>query len=259
MLKKIQAKKMGQKLTAMIRLNKFLAQTGLGSRRSVEKYIKSGEVRVNGAQIRSPAFLITPDSDSILFRGNPVGNQEYTTYIALNKPAGYITTAKDEKGRNTVFKLVSMPQRAFPVGRLDRDSNGLLLLTNDGELAHRLMHPRYKVKKQYLVHLNRKAGREVKKAFREGVLIDGKYNVTAEVRFPNKSDTKTCEVTISEGKNRQIRKMFARLGYRVAALQRLAIGPLRLGKLKSGSWRYLTDNEINALKKAVGLIDGNYK
>ncbi|MFQ5631563.1 MAG: pseudouridine synthase, partial [bacterium] len=169
----------------MIRLNKYLAHSGLGSRRSVEKHIKSGEVLINGTPITSPGFLVTPESDKVLFRGNPVESDEYAIYIALNKPQGFITTAKDERGRMTIFNLVSTPLKVFPVGRLDRDSDGLLLLTNDGELANRLIHPRYKVKKHYLVYLNRNADKEVIRKFREGIVIDKKYNVTAGVQFPN--------------------------------------------------------------------------
>lgn len=243
----------------MIRLNKFLAQSGLGSRRSVEKFIKSGEVIVNGTPIKTPGFLITPEHDSILFRGNVLERVDYSAYLILNKPKGYITTAKDERGRNTVFRLINLPIRVFPVGRLDRDSEGLLLLTNDGELANRLIHPRFKIDKKYFVLLNRNVDKTVVRNFRIGVLIDKKYKVTANLDFPQAGNSRLCSVTISEGKNRQIRKMFAVLGYRVVALQRTALGPMQLGKLKVGQWRYLTKKELFALKKAVGLIDGNKK
>jgi pseudouridine synthase len=241
----------------MIRLNKFLAQSGLGSRRSVEKFIKSGEVIVNGTAVKTPGFLVAPEHDSILFRGNVLDSVDYAACLILNKPKGYITTAKDERGRKTVFRLIHLPVRVFPVGRLDRDSEGLLLFTNDGELANRLIHPRFKIHKKYLVLLNRNVDKTVVRHFRTGVLIDKKYKVTAHLNFPQAGNARLCSVTISEGKNRQIRKMFAVLGYRVVALQRVALGPLQLGKLPPGEWRYLTDKEIFALKKAAGLIDGN--
>lgn len=243
----------------MIRLNKFLAQSGIGSRRFVEKYIKSGEVVVNGAPVTSPSHLVDPERDRVVFRGNPVEMQAYTSYIILNKPRGYLTTAKDEHGRKTVFALVNTPARVFPVGRLDRDSEGLLLLTNDGELSNRLIHPRYKIPKQYLVYLNARFPKELVKKFRQGIVIDQKVRVTGELRFPNPADSRICTVTITQGKNRQIRKMFAALGFRVRTLQRLAIGPIRLNKLKLGSWRYLSDREVLSLKELVGLADGNQK
>jgi pseudouridine synthase len=238
-----------------MRLNRYLAQCGLGSRREVEKLITRGEVKINGKGARDLATQVDLHRDEVAVRGESVRPVALPTYIMLNKPAGYVTTAKDEAGRPTIFSLVNHPVRVFPVGRLDQDSEGLLILTNDGELTYRLTHPRFKAPKVYRVLLNEVLRPAAAKDFREGVVIDEKHRVRGELRFPNANDRRLCEATIFEGRNRQVRKMFAALGYRVKTLQRIQIGPLRLGKLKLGAWRYLTDKEINRLKEEVGLLN----
>jgi 23S rRNA pseudouridine2605 synthase len=236
-----------------MRLNRFLAQCGLGSRREAEKFIIRGQVRINGRISRTLAVQVDPDRDEVSVRGEVVRPVTLATYIMLNKPVGYLTTAKDEAGRQTVFALVEQPVRVFPVGRLDRESEGLLLLTNDGALANRLTHPRFKVPKVYRVLLDQPLRPAAARNFRDGVVIDGAYRVRGDLRFQQAGEQRLCEVTIFEGRNRQVRKMFAALGYRVKALQRTQIGPLELGKLKLGTWRYLTDKEIKFLKEAVEL------
>ncbi|MDZ7344212.1 MAG: rRNA pseudouridine synthase [candidate division KSB1 bacterium] len=236
-----------------IRLNRFLALCGLGSRRQVEKFILGGQVKINGQIVRTLAVQVDPQRDEVAVAGELMMPVTLATYLMLNKPVGYVTTAQDEAGRKTIFDLVDSPLRVFPIGRLDRDSEGLLLLTNDGELAHRLMHPRYKVPKVYRVYLNKPLRPAAAKKFQDGIVIDGRYQVHGELRFPRSGENRLCEVTIFEGRNRQVRKMFAALGYRVKALQRTQVGPLMLGKLKPGAWRYLTANEIHQLKKAVNL------
>jgi pseudouridine synthase len=236
-----------------IRLNRFLSQGGLGSRRQVEKFIVGGQVKINGQIVRTLAVQVDPERDEVAVSGELIRPVMIATYIVLNKPVGYLTTAQDEAGRKTIFDLVEQPLRVFPIGRLDRESEGLLLLTSDGELAHRLMHPRYKVPKVYRVYLNHPLRPAAAKKFQDGVVIDGKYHVCGELRFPRAGENRLCEVTIIEGRNRQVRKMFAALGCRVKALQRTQVGPLALGKLKIGAWRYLTPNEIHQLKKAVNL------
>jgi pseudouridine synthase len=238
-----------------MRLNRYLAQCGLGSRREVEKLITRGEVKINGKSARNLATQVDLHRDEVVVRGESVRPVALPTYIMLNKPAGYVTTAKDEAGRPTIFALVNHPMRVFPVGRLDQDSEGLLILTNDGELTYRLTHPRFKAPKVYRVLLNEALRPAAAKSFREGVIIDERHRVRGELRFPNANEHRLCEVTIFEGRNRQVRKMFAALGYRVKTLQRLQIGPLMLGKLKLGAWRYLTDKEINRLKEAAGLFN----
>ena len=243
----------------LIRLNRYLALAGLGSRRSVEALIVRGEVYVNGEKVTNPALRIAPEKDTIRAMGNEIAVSFLPTYIVLNKPPGYITTARDEKKRTTVFNLVKLPVRVFPVGRLDRESEGLLLLTNDGELAYRLMHPKYKIAKKYVVRLNRAFTDDMAEKFRKGVLIDHKYRVQGKIEFPSSPGRKTVVATISEGRNRQIRKMFAMLRVRVIGLQRIAIGPIRLGKLKLGQWRYLSQSELRTLQKTVGLTHGNHE
>jgi 23S rRNA pseudouridine2605 synthase len=235
-----------------MRLNRYLAQSGLGSRREVEKLITRGEVIINGERVRDLATQVDLNRDKVVVRGENVRPVAIPTYLMLNKPAGYVTTAKDEDRRQTVFALVNHPMRVFPVGRLDLDSEGLLLLTNDGELAYRLTHPRFKVPKVYRVLLNEALRPAAAQQFRAGVMIDATHRVRGELRFPNANDYRRCEATIFEGRNRQVRKMFAALGYRVKGLQRIQIGPLLLGKLKLGTWRYLTEKEIAQLKEIVG-------
>jgi 23S rRNA pseudouridine2605 synthase len=237
----------------MMRLNRYLAQCGLGSRREVEKLITRGEVRINGEIVRNLATQVDSSRDEVIVRGEHVRAVTVPTHIMLNKPIGYVTTAKDEAGRKTIFELVNHPVRIFPVGRLDRDSEGLLLLTNDGELAYRLTQARFKVPKVYQVWLDKGLRSAVVSQFRDGVLIDDVHRVRGVLRFPKPSESRFCEVTIWEGRNRQVRKMFAVLGYRVKALQRTQIGPLLLGKLKLGAWRYLTDREVEQLKETVGF------
>lgn len=244
----------------MMRLNRYLAQCGLGSRREVEKLITRGEVRINGEIVRNLATQVDSGRDEVIVRGERVRAVTVPMHIMLNKPAGYITTAEDEAGRQkagrkTIFELVKHPVRIFPVGRLDRDSEGLLLLTNDGELAYRLTQARFKVPKVYQVWLDKGLRPAVASQFREGILIEETHRVRGELRFPRPSENRFCEVTIWEGRNRQVRKMFAALGYRVKALQRTQIGPLMLGNLKLGAWRYLTDKEIKLLKETVRLSD----
>jgi 23S rRNA pseudouridine2605 synthase len=242
-----------QSALGTLRLNRYLAQSGLGSRREVETLIRRGEVKINGKVVRKLATQVKVGRDEVAVRGESLRPLMVPTYIVLNKPAGYVTTAKDEAGRQTVFALVNQPVRVFSVGRLDLDSEGLLLLTNDGELTFRLTHPRFKVPKVYRVLLNEALRPAAAQNFREGVIIDETHRARGELGWPNANDHRLCEVTIFEGRNRQVRKMFAALGYRVKTLQRLQIGPLALGKLKLGAWRYLTDKEILQLKTAVGL------
>ncbi|MCB9502254.1 MAG: rRNA pseudouridine synthase [Deferribacteres bacterium] len=241
---------------AKIRLNKFLAQANLGSRRSVETLVTSGFVQVNNQVITSPGYLIDPQNDTVIYDGNVIRQDIELTYAMLNKPVDYICSRSDEKKRATVYSLVRLPQRLFTVGRLDKDSEGLLLFTNDGEFANRLIHPRYKVEKKYNVVLQKPAPADCVEKFRHGVVIDKKFRVTANLYFPIPKNRKVAVVTIEEGRNRQIRKMFAVVGARVKYLQRFQIDTLKLGSLAPGAWRYLTNKELVALKKAVELDHG---
>ncbi len=248
-------------LNAM-RLNRYLALCGVCSRRHADALILSGEVAVNGKVVRTLGVQVEPERDEIKVRGERMRAVDILSYVMLNKPAGYVTTASDEKGRSTVLNLVRTPVRLFPVGRLDRDSEGLLLLTNDGELAYRLTHPRYKVPKVYRVLVHRAVVPDAIKSFRQGVKLDAFRPAQGELRIST-SDRRFCEVTITEGRNRQVRRMFEALGYRVKKLERICLGPLRLGNLAPGKWRYLTSKEIAQLEQAVkplrmvSRVDGN--
>jgi 23S rRNA pseudouridine2605 synthase len=229
----------------------------LGSRRACDLLIAGGEVEVNGQRVRTLGVQVEPAHDRVRVRGEDVHATTIQTYIAVNKPRGYVTTAKDEKDRRTVLDLVDSPMRVYPVGRLDRDSEGLLLLTNDGELAFGLTHPRFKVPRLYRVWLDAPVREAHAKRFRQGVRIDEDVVVRGEIKFPFADDHAICEVTIHQGLNRQVRKMFATLGYGTKGLQRVAIGPLQLGRLKIGAWRHLSSQEVQQLKKAVEAPHGN--
>lgn len=242
-----------------IRLNKFLAQAELGSRRSVEKLILSGWIKVNGETITSPGHQIDPESDTVVYDGNIIKQDVEPTYIIHNKPVGYICSKSDEKNRKTVYNLVRTPQRIFSIGRLDKESEGLLLFTNHGEFANSLIHPKYKVEKKYNVILKKPAPPQIREMFTRGVMIDRSVRAKAHIHFPNTKNRKVCVVTITEGRNRQIRKMFAVVGARVKYLQRFQIDTLKLGSLAPGAWRYLTKRELLSLKKAVELDHGDNK
>lgn len=236
------------------RLQKIISAAGVCSRRAAEKLLEDGRVTVNGG----PAALgmsADPDTDEICVDGKRLAIGEKKAYIMLNKPRGYVTTMSDEKGRKTVRDLiVSAGERLYPVGRLDMDSEGLIICTNDGELANRLMHPRYELKKTYETLVS---GADMGKAFpilRSALTIDG-YTITpAEVEYIGMEGGKNLiSVTISEGRNRQVRKMCEAASLRVHRLRRVREGELTLGALPVGQWRYLTENEIKMLKNSVDL------
>lgn len=242
----------------LIRLNRYLAQSGLCSRREADRWIADGRVKVNGRTVTELGVQVDGTNDVVVAAGEVLRPSLVLTYIMLNKPAGYVTTASDEKGRLTVFHLVKTPVRVFSVGRLDRDSEGLLLLTNDGDLSYRLTHPRFKVKKTYRVILKDALDERAAKALQRGVRIDeARHPVAGELRFPNQEDRRFCEITIMEGRNRQVRKMFSAVGYAVKRLQRLQIGPLRLGRLGVGEWRHLEEREVKLLNQAASGRHGN--
>lgn len=248
----------GSDAPGLIRLNRYLAQSGLCSRREADRWIAAGFVKVNGKTVTELGRQVDASCDVVQARGETLRPSLALTYIMLNKPAGYLTTASDEQGRPTVFHLVKTPVRVFAVGRLDRDSEGLLLLTNDGDLSYRLTHPRFKVPKVYRVALKEELPERAAKMLARGVRIDdSRRPVAGELRFPSLYDRRLCEITIQEGRNRQVRKMFAAVGCSVQRLQRIQIGPVRLGNLRVGAWRYLESKEVRLLNQAVGVSDGN--
>lgn len=232
----------------MERLQKIIAARGICSRRAAEEWIRQGRVRCNGvvAQIGDTA----DDADEITIDGQPLPAQGEHIYLMLHKPRGYVTTLSDEKGRKNAAQLVAdCGARVYPVGRLDMDSEGLLLFTNDGAFANRLMHPSHEVKKTYRVQVRGYSPENVRRLM-EPVELDGYRIRPPEVRVINETqDGAALEITIHEGRNRQVRRMCQMAGMYVKRLVRIREGGLALGDLKPGAWRYLTEAEIRALEK----------
>ncbi len=232
------------------RLQKIIAAAGLTSRRAAEELIAAGKVRVNGA-VASLGDKADAARDRITVDGKSLAPPEEKVYIMLNKPRGYVTTLKDEKGRRTVAELVSGPGvRLYPVGRLDMNSEGLLIMTNDGELAERMMHPRGGVEKCYRTTVTGENIPAAAEKMKESMLIDGYRTRGARVEIERLTDKGgVLLVTIGEGRNRQVRKMCEQVGLRVTRLCRISEGGLKLGNLRSGEWRELTRAEIARLKQ----------
>ncbi len=236
-----------------VRLNKFLSHSGVASRRNADEIIEQGRVEINGKVVTELGTRVDPGSDTIAVDGEVVRLPEKYTYVLLNKPKDTITTVKDERGRKTVMDVVSLRGRFYPVGRLDRNSTGALLITNDGELAHRLMHPRFEVEKAYYVRLDKPLEEKDRKKLLRGVTIDKKKAKAEEVTLIEKSKRTEIGVVLHEGRNRQIRNMFEVLGYDVKALDRVAYAGLTCKGIKRGEWRHLTKKEVAGLKSLVKL------
>ena len=236
------------------RLNRYLARSGVASRRGADALIASGSVLVNGRRPPPDGLLIEPESDRIEVSGRVITPLGKHGYVALNKPLGYVVTASDTGSRPTVFELVQTPSRLFSVGRLDMDSRGLLLLTDDGELANRLAHPRYKVTKEYHALVDGVPGEADLRRLRDGVQLEDGPTAPAQARLLGQVRGLTkVELIIREGRNRQVRRMLETLGHPVRDLQRVAFGPIRLGRLREGDWRRLRAPEVDALRQAAGL------
>jgi 23S rRNA pseudouridine2605 synthase len=248
------------------RLQKILANAGVASRRAAEEIITSGRVRVNGEVITQLGVRADPASDRIEVDGKPLTTNpsaqasQQLVYIALNKPTGVVSTARDTHGRKTVLdlldgaKLAERGLRLYPVGRLDADTTGLLLITNDGDLTFRLTHPRYGVEKEYRALVRGHPDEATLKRLRDGVEVEGEKTAPARIDVLGRQSTATwLRVVIHEGRKRQVRLMAAAVGHPVADLQRIRFGPLLLGKLEPGKWRYLAVHEVHALRKAVRL------
>jgi 23S rRNA pseudouridine2605 synthase len=231
-----------------VRLQRILAERGWGSRRVCEDLIADGRVTVNG-EVAVLGRRVDPEHDLVEVDGAPVGTRPGLVYYLLNKPVGVVTTAKDPEGRATVVELVPVEPRVFPVGRLDIDSEGLLLLTNDGELANRIAHPSHGVDKEYVVEVD--GGRVAAGAIRSlrtGVQLDGMPTAPARVSQPSPG---VLRIVIHEGRNRQVRRMCAAVGHPVRRLVRTRIGPLRDQHLAPGEWRQLSEAELLSLQRAV--------
>lgn len=237
-----------------IRLQKFLSEAGVASRRKAEEMIRNGAVKVNGvtAQIGDS---VDPKKDTVLVKGKKVMKQKTMRYILLNKPRGYVTTTDDDLGRKCVLELVKdVKERIYPVGRLDRVSEGALILTNDGAFANAMMHPSKHVPKTYRVTVRPEATAEQVDILSTGVEIDGRMTAPADVYILSKEEGRAVlEIVLYEGRNRQIRRMCEALDLEVARLRRVAVGPIKLGMLPTGQWRDLTEDEVNSLFKAAGL------
>lgn len=236
-----------------------MALAGIASRRKCESLIEHGEVAVNGEPVKDLGRQVDPEKDRITFRGRPLAFQK-SVYFLLHKPAGYVTSASDPHAEKTVYRLLPRQlvgshahrseQRVFPVGRLDQDSTGLLLFTNDGDLANQLTHPRYEVPKEYEVEVDHPVQPADREKLLQGVHLE---EGLARVEKADLLDPKSLRLTLREGKKREVRRILQTLGYRVDRLCRVSFGPLKLGTLPVGHGRFLTPAEITALKRASAL------
>ena len=237
-----------------MRLQKYLASCGVASRRAAEEMIAQGLVQVNGVTVREMGVQVQPE-DEVRVRGEVVLPEEEKRYVLYYKPVGEVTTVSDPEGRPTALdRFRDFPVRLYPVGRLDFDSEGLLLLTNDGELTARLTHPRYEVDKGYIAQVSNELSPESVQQLRSGVVVDGRRTARAKAQVLRKDPFSTdILLTIHEGRNRQIRRMVEAVGHEVVRLKRVNYGPLSLGDLQRGEWRELDSQEVAALKQAAGL------
>ncbi len=229
-----------------IRLNKFIALSGLTSRRKADALIEEGRVEVNGKVVTKLGTLVDPYKDKVRVDGRIVAPPKKDVYLAFNKPKGYVTTMDDELGRKSIATLFyNFPVRIFPVGRLDMDTEGLIFLTNDGEFSYIVTHPKFNIEKEYNVWAEGKVTEEDLKKLKKGVFIDGKI-VRPKIVEILKHDRKNTmiKVIITEGRKREIRRMFHRIGHKVERLVRIRIGPVKLGDLRSGKYRDLTPSEV---------------
>ncbi len=247
---------MAQEQSTGERLARFLAHAGIASRRHAEELIAAGRVQVNGVTVTTQGTRIQPDRDIVLVDGKPVRSTTRRVYLLLHKPVGYVTTAHDPQGRPSVLDLLPAELRVlrvYPVGRLDIDTSGMLLLTNDGDFALRLTHPRYSMQKHYQALVQGYPSESALTVLRSGVSItedEGRSHKTApaQVYLLRKAGTNCwLSLTIHEGRKRQVRRMLAAVGHPVLELIRVGIGPLELGDIPVGKWRYLSDKEVKAL------------
>ena len=231
-----------------MRINKYIAASGVASRRKADELISAGRVKVNSITLKEPGYDVKPD-DRVTVDGKRISVSEKKVYIALNKPIGYVTTVSDNQGRPTVMDLITdIEERIFPVGRLDYNTSGLLLLTNDGDFSQKISHPIHELGKTYRAKVQGIISREKLARLRRGVDIGGFITSRAEVEIYKELPKQTIvDITIHEGKNRQVRKMFKAVGNPVIELKRISIGNVKLGRLIEGGYRNLTQKEIASL------------
>ena len=232
------------------RLQKYLAECGIASRRKCEEYIIQGKVQVNGKTITELGVKVNPEKDKITFEGKNVKQEERKVYILLNKPIGYVTTSDEQFGRDKVLDLVKVRERVVPVGRLDMYTSGALILTNDGDFVYKVTHPKHEITKTYTVTVKGIIKNEEVEQLRKGVKIDDYTTRPAKVKIlktDKEKDISRLEITIHEGKNRQVRRMCESVGRKVIALHRSKIGNIGVKDIELGKWRYLKDFEVNTL------------
>ena len=246
----------------ILRLDRFLYLAGVGSRREVQKLILSGKVKVNSQRIRSCKFKIFPEKDAVEVNGKRVTLEEPYFVYKFYKPVGYVTSLKDREP--TILEVLPRDfpdlKKLFPVGRLDKDAEGLLIFTNWGELAHRILHPRWKLPKTYIVKIDSPLKEEHKAQIEAGTDLGDFKSLPAKVKLLNPEKT-FVKITVCEGKYHLLKRLFGKFGYRVLGIKRIKIGPISLGNLKPGEAKKLTEKEIKSLKKALGLLEkgGNSK
>lgn len=233
-----------------MRLNKYLAMCGVASRRKCDNIIKEGRILVNGKLVTSLGIDINEKKDKVNLDGNLLSLPSSFVYIKLNKPKGYACTRSDEKGRKTIYQLIDCEERLFSIGRLDYDTEGLILLTNDGDFANKIAHPKFHLEKEYRVSVEGEMKESELAVLRNGVVVDGQRLPKCKVKFISFENNITkLSVVIDEGKNRQIRRMFEGIGRDIKLLKRIRIGLVKLGGLSRGQWKDLTEEELNLLAR----------
>lgn len=234
-----------------VRLDKFLSNAGVVSRRGIKQLLKNETVTINGKRVSESGIRLDPTKDKVLVNGKQIKKAGYV-YFLLNKPMGVISTTADEFDREDVTSLIDTTQRIYPIGRLDKDTHGLLILTNNGELTHKLTHPKYHVPKVYRLFIQGRVTEAQLKAFKTGVLLDDGITLPAEVQLLSYKDNNTTVlVTLHEGRNRQIRRMCGTVGINLIDLERISFGSIKLGTTPLGEYRELSKTEIESLQKAV--------
>lgn len=230
----------------LMRLNRFISNYTKLSRRKADEYIRDGRITINNITVTDFGIKIDPKKDVVAVDGEVIKiKRKKNIYIVLYKPEKTITTVKDNKGRATVLDLINIKEKIFPIGRLDYETTGVLLLTNDGDFANLLMHPRYEVEKKYYAELSKPLNIVHREKLTRGIMLDNKKTKPCNIYFPYEKNYKVVEITLTEGRNKQVRRMFQQFGYFVKKLHRISYGPIDLTGLEPGQWRYLTKEEVN--------------